>query len=181
PAAADPQPERVVLCPTDTPPRGETSLSKVCLDGRKRATTISMLRRLPLLFLVSSAVLAAQDFRLGVDYSLPINIGSAPITNLAVATDAQGAIYTLVANYIGSEQSSSLVKLTAAGDIVYQTTLSIYAPVIAVDSAGNVYLAGNPGGPGGFVEKLGTNGTTVVYQTPIGGQTPTGIAVDSSG
>ncbi len=139
-----------------------------------------MLRRPSLLFLVASAVLAAQDFRLGVDYSLPINIGSAPITNLAVATDAQGTVYTLVGNYIGSEQSS-LVKLTPAGDVVYQTTLSIYAPVMAVDSTGNVYLAGNPGGSSVFVEKLGTNGATVVYRTPIGGQTPTGIAVDSSG
>src|ERR1022692_781706 len=99
------------------------------------------------------------------------------ITNLAVATDAQGTVYTLVGNYIGSEQSS-LVKLTPAGDVVYQTTLSIYAPVMAVDSTGNVYLAGNPGGSSVFVEKLGTNGATVVYRTPIGGQTPTGIAVD---
>ncbi|HLY18426.1 MAG TPA: SBBP repeat-containing protein [Bryobacteraceae bacterium] len=132
--------------------------------------------------LSAASAMAAQNFRLGVDYSQPIGNGSLPVTSLAAAADAQGGIYGLVSNYISSEQSY-LVKLTPAGDVIYQTTLPFYAPVMAVDAAGNVYLAGNPDGSGVFVEKLGTDGAKAVYQTPIstGAQIPTGIAVDSSG
>ena len=141
-----------------------------------------MLRQVSPWFVLLSAASAmtAQNFRLGVDYSRPIGNGPIPVTNLSAATDGQGGIYALVSNYISAEQSY-LVKLTPEGDVVYQTTLPIYAPVMAVDTAGNVYLAGNPDGSSVFVEKLGTDGAKVAYQTPIGGQIPTGIAVDSSG
>ncbi|HTQ54925.1 MAG TPA: hypothetical protein VMI94_10720 [Bryobacteraceae bacterium] len=124
--------------------------------------------------------MTAQNLRLGVDYSRPIGNGSLPVTNLALASDAQGYVYALVSKYIDTGQSY-LVKFTPAGDVAYQTTLPIYAPVMAVDADGNVYLAGNPVASSIFVEKLGTDGATVVYQTPIGGQIPTGIAVDSGG
>jgi uncharacterized protein (TIGR03437 family) len=126
--------------------------------------------------------MAAQSFRLGVNFSQPIGNGSLPATNLAVATDAQGSIYGLASGYITTPQSY-LVKLTPAGAVVYRTTLAFSALLMAVDAAGNVYLAGNPNGSSVFVEKLGTDGATVVYQTPFpaGAQIPTAIAVDSSG
>ena len=123
--------------------------------------------------------MAAQNFRLGVDFSQPIGNGSLFATSVSVATDAQGGIYGLASNYITTPQSY-LVKLTPAGAVVYQTTLPFFAPLMAVDAAGNVYLAANPDGSSIFVEKLGTDGATVVYQTPIGVQA-TGIALDSSG
>jgi len=130
--------------------------------------------------LSAASAMAAQNFRLGIDYSRPIGSSSSLVSNLAAATDAQGAIYGLVSNYIGTQQSY-LVKLTPAGNVVYQSTLAFYAPIMAVDAAGNVYLAANPDGSNTFVEKLGTDGATVVYQTPLSVQIPTGITVDSSG
>ena len=131
-------------------------------------------------FLSAASAMAAQSFRLGVDFSQPIGNGSFFATNVSVATDAQGGIYGLAS--IGFPTSQSyLEKMTPAGAVVYQTTLPFYAPLMAVDATGNVYLGGNPDGSSAFVEKLGTDGATVVYQTPIGVQTPTGIAVDSSG
>ena len=138
-----------------------------------------MFRQASRWFVLLSAVsaMAAQNFRLGVNYSQPIGNGSLFATNVAVATDAQGGIYGLASSSV----TSYLVKLTPAGGVVYQTTLPFFAPLMAVDAAGNVYLAGNPDGSSTFVEKLGTDGATVVYRTPIGGQAPYGIAVDSSG
>jgi hypothetical protein len=125
--------------------------------------------------------MAAQNFRLGVDFSQPIGNGSLLATNVAVATDAQGGIYGL--GSIGFPTSQSyLAKLTPAGAVVYQSTLPFYATLMAADAAGNVYLvAENANTSSFFVEKLGTDGATVVYQTPISVQTPAGIAVDSSG
>jgi uncharacterized protein (TIGR03437 family) len=127
--------------------------------------------------------MSAQNFRLGVDFSQPIGNGSHIATNVAVATDAQGGIYTLAS--IGSPPTSQsyLVKLTPAGAVVYQTTLPFFAPYMAVDAAGNVYLAAeNANTSNFFIEKLGTDGATVLYQTPIGVVLgPAGIAVDSSG
>jgi uncharacterized protein (TIGR03437 family) len=138
-----------------------------------------MFRRV--LLLGAASAMAAQNFRLGVDFSQPIGNGSLLATNVAVATDAQGGVYGL--GSIGFPTSESyLVKLTAAGAVVYQSTLPFYATLMAVDADGNVYLAAeNANTSNYFVEKLGTDGATVVYQTSIGVQTPTGIAVDSSG
>jgi len=140
-----------------------------------------MFRRTICWFVLLSAAsaMAAQSFRLGVDFSQPIGDSSLFVTN-AVATDAQGGIYGLASIGFPTPQSY-LVKLTPAGAVVYQTTLPFYAPFMAADATGNVYLAGNPDGSSTFVEKLGTDGATVVYQTPIGVQMPAGIAVDSSG
>jgi uncharacterized protein (TIGR03437 family) len=126
--------------------------------------------------------MAAQNFRLGVDYSQPIGNGSLFATNVAVATDAQGGIYGLASYGVGAQESSYLVKLTPARAVVYQTTLPFYAPFMTVDTAGNVYLTAENSNTSSFsVEKLGTDGAKVVYQTPIGVQGPAGIAVDSSG
>jgi len=148
-----------------------------------RGGQIMFRQAFPWFVLLSAAsAMAAQNFRLGVDFTQPIGNGSLLATNVAVATDAQGGIYGLASSDITTPQSY-LVKLNPAGAVAYQTTLPFFAPVMAVDAAGNVYLAGNPDGSSVFVEKLGTDGATVVYNTPIptGAQTPTGIAVDSSG
>ena len=65
-----------------------------------------------------------------------------------------------------------------AGDrVVYQNMLAFQASVMAVDPAGNVYLAGN-----NFVQKLNTDGATVLYTTRIGRNvTLTGLAADAGG
>jgi hypothetical protein len=89
--------------------------------------------------------MAAQSFRLGVDFSQPIGDSSLFVTN-AVATDAQGDIYGLASIGFPTPQSY-LVKLTPAGAVVYQTTLPFYAPFMAADATGNVYLAGIRMGP----------------------------------
>jgi uncharacterized protein (TIGR03437 family) len=138
-----------------------------------------MFRRV--ILLSAASAMAAQNFRLGVDFSQPIGNGSLLATNVAVATDAQGGIYGL--GSIGFPTSESyLVKLNPAGAVLYQSTLPFYATLMAVDAAGNVYLAAeNADTSNYFVEKLGTDGATVVYQTPISVQTLGGIAVDSSG
>src|ERR1022692_1243563 len=63
-----------------------------------------------------------------------------------------------------------------AGDrVVYQNMLAFQASVMAVDPAGSVYLAGND-----FVQKLSTDGATVLYTTRIGRNvTLTGLAADA--
>jgi hypothetical protein len=86
--------------------------------------------------LSAASAMPAQNFRLGVDYSRPIGNGSLFATNVAVAMDAQGGTYGLASYGIGAEESGYLVKLTPAGDVVYQTTLPFFAPVMAVDTAG---------------------------------------------
>jgi hypothetical protein len=78
--------------------------------------------------------MAAQDFRLGVNFSQTIANGSL-LAQVAVATGAQGGIYGLVNDYITTPRSY-LVKLTA-GVVVYQNTLPFFAPLMAVDRAGN--------------------------------------------
>jgi hypothetical protein len=62
--------------------------------------------------LSAASGMAAQNFRLGVDYSRPIGNGSLLATNLAVATDAQGGIYRLASDDITGAQSY-LVKVDA--------------------------------------------------------------------
>jgi len=140
-----------------------------------------MLRRLSLLLVLpiaGMALAADRNFPLGLAYSEQIGTGDLiDVTSLSVASDAQGAVYILANCYI-TAQPSYLTKLTAAGDLVYQTTVPFTASGLAVDPAGNAYLAGS-----NSVEKLATDGATVLYQTVIGGSTltPFGIAVDSSG
>jgi uncharacterized protein (TIGR03437 family) len=143
-----------------------------------------MLRKLSLWFaLLSSttAMAAAENFLLGVNYSelIPIPTGSSygPV-QVSTGTDAQGSVYLLVTLAQPNTVFYYLIKLTPAGDrVVYQNTLAFQPSVMAVDPAGNVYLAGND-----FVQKLGTDGTTVLYTTSIGQNvTLTGLAVDASG
>jgi uncharacterized protein (TIGR03437 family) len=100
---------------------------------------------------------------------------------LAAGTDAQGSIYLLANGFAGHQATTAtnyIMKLTPAGDqIVYQNALPFQATGMAVDPAGNVYLAGS-----NSVEKLGTDGKTVIYTTTIAPDAVVaGIAVDASG
>jgi hypothetical protein len=132
----------------------------------------------------------------------------------AVAVDSAGNSYVAgtTGSLILSPQSSGLLpsrdafvtKFNPDGSIAYTTLLSSsgddYAYAVAVDAAGNVYVAGSAGGgdfpatPGvwqtasgggedGFAAKLDPAGR-LVYASYIGGpgdDTATGIVADSSG
>lgn len=149
-----------------------------------------MQRKLSLWFALLSAttaMAAEQDFLLGVNYSELIPTGSFTATTaygplqVITGTDSQEAIYLLV-NGDTAVQSitavSYLIKLSPAGDrVVYQNMLAFQPSAMAVDPAGNVYLAGNDS-----VQKLAADGTTVVYTTTIGQNlTLIGLAADTGG
>jgi hypothetical protein len=120
----------------------------------------------------------------------------------AVAVDASGNAYvagdTLSANFpvsnavqstFGGATDAFIVKLTAAGAISYSTFLggsaAEHSGGIAVDSSGNVYVAGgtfstnfpvaaalqpaNAGGQDAFVTKLNAAGSQILYSTYLGG------------
>ena len=73
--------------------------------------------------IAGTAVPAAPKFPLGLAYSEQIGTGSLNlVTSETVATDSPGAVYIL-ANFYITAQQSVLTKLTATGDLVYQTTL----------------------------------------------------------
>ncbi|HXM42794.1 MAG TPA: SBBP repeat-containing protein [Bryobacteraceae bacterium] len=146
-----------------------------------------MFAKLSLWFALLSATtaMAAQDFLLGVNYSELIPTGSVTTPNtpfqVGAGTDSQGAVYLLVNGNLVAQSIANvsyLMKLTPAGDrVVYQNALAFQAAFMAVDPAGNVYLAGSD-----FVQKLGADGATVLYTTTIGQNlTPTGLAADTTG
>ena len=66
---------------------------------------------------------------------------------------------------------------------IYSTYLSKGGFGIALDSAGNVYVAGNTGGSSGgpCVTKINASGSAVLYSTCLGGGQANGIAVDNVG
>lgn len=140
---------------------------------------------------VTAAMAAAQNFRLGVNYSELIPSGSLGyVYSVVTATDSQGAIYLLVSGVTDAQANPAtnyLIKLTPRGDqVVYQTLLNFVAVAMAVDPAGNAYLAGSgicaTGQCANMVEKLGTDGKTVVYTTTIAPDaTLNGIAADGEG
>jgi hypothetical protein len=148
--------------------------------------------------------------------------GSSNDLNRAIAVDAQGNAYVagvtasldfpVVNPFQGSNAGSNdgyIAKLSADGTtILYATYLGgtsfdvIYG--IALDGAGNIYVAGltgssdfptrnpiqpqNAGGGDAFVAKLNPSGSNLVYSTYLGGpqtegitEHATGIAVDGVG
>ncbi len=145
-----------------------------------------MLPRLCLCFTllgVTAVLPAAQNFRLGVNYSELIPTGSLTTSYGALAaTDAQGAVYVLEIGLAGSPAAVSyyLTKL-AQNRIVYQNLLP-FAPLnMAVDPAGNVYLTTYSTNNQGVV-KVGADGATVAYTTNMGpGVNLAGLAVDAAG
>ncbi len=143
-----------------------------------------MFRKLSLWFALLSAftaLAAAQNFRLGVNYSELIPTPALTYPYAATASDSQGAIYILMNGFANQQLTTLsyyLIKLTPAGNqVVYQTMLAIQPFAMSVDTAGNVYLAGS-----NFVQKIGTDGKTVVYTTTIGQNVNLNcLAVDSTG
>src|ERR1035438_8248659 len=144
-----------------------------------------MMRRLYiwLVLLIATASVASPQTLLGVDYSEPIPFPVVLEYGLALAagTDAQGSVYLLVNGFAGHQATAAsyfIMKLTPAGDrIVYQNALPFQATGMAVDPAGNVYLAGS-----NSVEKLATDGRTVIYTTTIAPDAVVaGIAADANG
>ena len=149
-----------------------------------------MLRKLSLWFALLSAtaaMAAAQNLLLGVHYSELVPTGFFTSTTdygplqVSTGTDTQGAVYLLVNGGVEAQSITAvsyLIKLTPAGDrVVYRNMLTFQPTAMAVDPAGNVYLAGND-----FVQKLGTDGATVVYTTTIGQNlTLIGVAADATG
>ena len=144
-----------------------------------------MMRKLSiwLVLLIATAAVASPQTLLGVDYSEPIPFPVVLEYGLALAagTDAQGSVYLLVNGFAGHQATTAtnyIMKLTPAGDrIVYQDALPFQATGMAVDPAGNVYLAGT-----NSVEKLATDGKTVIYTTTIAPDAVVaGIAADANG
>jgi len=129
----------------------------------------------------TTATAAAQSFQLGFDYSERIPTGPLIGANMVTtAMDQQGAVYILANGSVNQEPAAGtcyLVKLSAAGSVVYQTTFAFYAAALAVDPAGNAYVAG-----GDKVAKVSAGGTTI-YQTIVAGAglLPGAITVDNTG
>jgi uncharacterized protein (TIGR03437 family) len=143
-----------------------------------------MFRKLSLGFALLSAftaMAAAQNFRLGVNYSELIPTPALTYAYATTASDSQGAIYILMNGFANQQLTTLsyyLIKLAPAGDqVVYQTMLANQPFAMAVDPAGNAYLAGS-----NFIQKLSTDGKTVVYTTTIGQNVDlTCLAVDAAG
>jgi uncharacterized protein (TIGR03437 family) len=76
-----------------------------------------------------------------------------------------------------------LAKLDAAlAQVIYSTYLWAGAvSAIAVDSAGDVYLAGSVATGNGVVMKIAASDNAVLYSTPFAGAVPNAIAIDSGG
>ncbi len=129
-----------------------------------------------------TAMAAGQDFLLGVANTTPIFAGkNSSVDNLSAATDSQGNLYMLLNGTTDTWPGSPvsyMAKVTPSGDkILYQTMVPSTVTAMAVDAAGNAYLAG-----GNSVEKLSPDGATVLYQTVIGelGLDTVAIAVDGA-
>jgi hypothetical protein len=125
------------------------------LHGLSNAGSGIVLRTLSLWFALLTVPLAADpNFPLGVESAQRIAAGAlTSVSNVAAATDSQGAVYLLVTGSISPQtvgETSYILKLTAAADrVVYWTMLPFPAYTMAVDAAGNVYVPGS-----NFVEKL---------------------------
>ncbi len=148
--------------------------------------------------------------------------GSAWDQGTAIAVDASGNAYvagdTQSANFpvvkpvqasFGGMQDAFVAKLNPTGGILFSTFLggagTEHAGGIAVDSAGNMYLAGgtfsnnfpvagaiqstNGGGQDAFITKMNSSGSALIYSTYFGGlggggATPeqaNAVAVDAGG
>ena len=133
--------------------------------------------------------------------------------NAYIAGDTQSADFRVVGPAqpsFGGQTDAFVTKLSPAGAIAYSTFLggsgTEHAGGIAVDAAGNAYVAGgtystdfpvtssafqrnNAGGQDAFVTKLNSTGSGIVYSTYLGGSGGTqamseqanAVAVDSSG
>jgi uncharacterized protein (TIGR03437 family) len=119
---------------------------------------------------LTSAVMAAADFRLGLHYS---EWGPAISPGEQLAADSSGALYIL------DTSASRLTKLAADGKTaLWQQNPASPVSAMAVDPNGGVYLIAGSAGAAA-VEKLSADGTTVLWKTGIEGAMS--LAVDASG
>ena len=150
--------------------------------------------------LVYSTYLGGSDDEFGEHIAVDAS-GNAYVTGLTDSTNFPTASPFQAA--FGGNRDAFVTKLNAAGNtLVYSTYLGGSADDdsrgIAVDAAGNAYLAGftgspnfptaspiqpaNAGGTDAFVTKLNAAGNALVYSTYLGGtESGRGIAVDASG
>jgi uncharacterized protein (TIGR03437 family) len=139
--------------------------------------------RLVLVAAASSIGLAQnQPFLLGLDYSKAIGAATpTAMSPLAVASDGAGDIYILSA-VAPAPPYATLLKLAPDGSrLISQTPVALTTDILlAVDPAGNVYLAGYTAGSQ-FVEKLDPSGQ-MVYQVAFAESVgAVAIAADDSG
>jgi hypothetical protein len=140
-----------------------------------------------------------QCFAVTVDAS-----GNAYITGSTTSPDFPTSVTAYQPLY-KNNNDAFVMKFNSAGALVWSTLLGgagdDYGQAIAVDSTGNVYVGGytfssdfpTPGGfqpapgaslPDGFVSKLNSTGTTLLWSSYLGGNgfdQVLGIAVDSTG
>jgi uncharacterized protein (TIGR03437 family) len=131
------------------------------------------------------AMAAAQEFRLGVNYSELIPSGSlSSIYGVMTATDSQGYLYVLMSGP-ASAQSTTIVSYLGKlnqNQIVYQNSLNYNPAAMTVDPAGSVYLATSDSNNVYSVVKLAASGSTVDYTMALGANVVvTGLVVDATG
>ncbi|HEY6345913.1 MAG TPA: hypothetical protein VIY49_30880 [Bryobacteraceae bacterium] len=184
-------------------------------SGAARLEPTGVSNRLSLLLLALAGsglgLCAGSDgFMLGVDHSFDLGsyVNQGIVSKLG--TDAQGYLYLLGYNYVGTVpplgahilgngKGSWVAKLTPQGDqLVWFTVLDFLAEPLplgslaAVSPVGAVYLGYNPPSPFGCFEandcspvtiaQLSSDGTAVVSQTPISPSVGvSGLVTDASG
>ena len=136
-----------------------------------------------LLLMPAAAWATTPSFLLGINYSEwgpYLAIGNTQ----QIAADGSGALYVL-SQCTQSETGngpSCLTKYAADGKtLVWQNRLGVFVPAMAVDPNGGVYLtipASGATGASNAIEKLGTDGKTVLWNTPVSGGN---LAVDATG
>ncbi len=149
----------------------------------------------------------------GTNYDMGTAIAVDGSGNAYIAGDAQSANFPVTSGAfqtaLDGQTNAFVTKLTSSGAISFSTFLGgsavEHAGGIAVDSGGNVYVAGgtfslnfplanaiqsvNGGGQDAFVTKLNPSGSAILYSTYLGGAGGTqaspeqanAIAVDASG
>jgi hypothetical protein len=136
-----------------------------------------------LALLSAPAIAATSGFLLGVDYN--VTAASDP---LQIATDASGHVYTLTASGDNWAPPDSVTKLASDGKtVLWHYTPAFAVSAMAVDPNGGVYLIPQASLTRPlaniFVEKLTADGTSVLWQAPLG--VPINylpfLAVDSTG
>jgi hypothetical protein len=146
-------------------------------------------------FLTSSLALAGE---------FSTAIGDAyPYTVQAMTTDAAGNTYLTGNRTLSSGVDVFVTKLDPTGTVVFTNTFGANAvvDVIAVDPSGSIYVGGTtaspdflltnpvqtqaPNAPTGFLVKLSSDGSRVIYSTYFGGiegtSRITSLAADAKG
>jgi hypothetical protein len=154
---------------------------------------------------IYSTYLGGTDFE--TSYGIAVDSsGNAYVTGFSSSSNFPTTTNVFQPLKNGLYSDAFVTKFNAIGSLVYSTylggSLSDYASGVAVDTSGNVYIAGSTdstdfptsnafqpasGGGGeydGFIAKLDASATTLIYSTYLGGNdsdSVESIAVDSGG